>query len=47
MGRCNVLKQPPVKSLHRSIFTSTKLPYPRALGAEALITSPLSLTLET
>ena len=29
-----------------SIFTSTKLPYPRALEAEPLITSPLSLTLE-
>ena len=43
---CNMLKPPPVISWHGSIFTSTKLPYPRALRAEALITSPLSLTLE-
>ena len=46
LDRCNVLKQPPVISWHRSIFNVTNLPYPWALRGEGLITSPLSLILE-
>ena len=45
-NQCNVVKLPPIISWHRSIFNSTNLPYPWALRAEGLISSPLSLTLE-
>ena len=45
--RCNMVKHPPpIISWHWSIFNITNLPYPSALRAEGLITSPLSLTLE-
>ena len=45
-SRCNVLKQPPVISWHRSNFNVTNLPYPWALRSDGLITFPLSLTLK-
>ena len=41
-----MLKLPPCATLTQSIFNSTKLPHPEVEGAEALITSPLPLTLE-
>ena len=44
--RCNMLKLPPCATLMWSIVNSTKLSHPWVWGAEALITSPLPLTLE-
>ena len=41
-----MLKLSPRATLTQSIFNSTKLPHPEVQEAEALITSPLPLTLE-